>query len=294
MASKNMKRMNIIAIILIIVCILVLLPCMYVIKEKFINREKNDSEDNNENTAKDIFDTRLSKDISNSYMDSQIIKNTIPKVIIQVNTNENKISDEIYKNIKQYAPTYQHVVYDIRQCKKFLQKEYGNDYVKLFEKLNTDSHKIDLFKYCYLYKHGGIYLNADVEIIRPLNQIFNKNYLYVILSKDDKSIYKGVVVSPPKNPIFLDLIQYIFTTCNNKSTVLYEHIYARNFYKLLTNGIKIYPIVGLNKINEFNYVYLFEEHSETSKKNNNGIYNSFVNDFNLPIMKIKYSNFPWY
>jgi mannosyltransferase OCH1-like enzyme len=297
MVKKNMKIMNIISIILIVICLAILLPCVYYVKEQFKN---NNSNTTHNTTISDIFDTKYTEDISNAYMDSQIIKNTIPKVILQTYTDKNKIPDKVYENIKKYAPEYQHVVYDDKQCIDFLRKEYGEKYVKIFNNFERGGHKADLFRYCYLYKYGGIYLDIKTELIRPVNQIFNKNYLYTVIAKDDKSIYQGILATPPKNPIFVDLIKHILKTCEQKQDKLYYHIFVRYFYKLLTVKIKKYPIAGLNKINEFNHVYLFKEHCDTSKNNScyDGLdkygYCCFVNDFNLPIIKTRYADFPWY
>lgn len=292
MAKTSIKIMNIISIILIIVCIIILIPCVKFVKEKFTN--SNNTIDNYDDllpVSKDIFDTTLTKDISNSYMDSEIIKNTIPKVIIQINVNGDSNNTKISKNnLNKYAPDYQHITYNKNQGIRFLRKEYGENYVKLFTNFNNDGYKIDLLKYCYLYKYGGIYMDNDTELLRPLNQIYNKNYLYAVIAKDNKSIYKGTIASPSNNPIFMDLINHMFTTCENNSIILHEHIFARNFYKLLTNKIKKYPEFGLNKINEFNYVYLFEEHCEPCDTSNS----CFINDFNLPVMKTIYSKCPLY
>ena len=93
MGQKNMKILNIIAIFLIIICIILLIPCMLNIKEQFTNKNIN-----NRNNINDIFDISYTADISNSYADSQIIKNTIPKVIIQIHTDKNKIIDNAHKN----------------------------------------------------------------------------------------------------------------------------------------------------------------------------------------------------
>ena len=64
------------------------------------------------------------------------------------------------------------------------------------------------FRYCYLYKFGGVYLDIKTELIMNIDDIFYKNNieLYTVMNKTNKSIYQGIIASKPNNPLFRKLM----------------------------------------------------------------------------------------
>lgn len=297
MNKKNRTLIiNIVSILLIILAVLVLLPCAHIIKEKFMNRNKDKRilVDSSLNTfTNNIFDTNETYDISNSYMDSEIIKNTIPKTIFQTQSNDTHQQN----NISTYAPEYKYLSFTEKEIIDFIESEYNKtdtsnllNKFKLTSKTSSSySKKINnLFKYSYLYKYGGVYIGNDILLARPLNQILNRNYLYGVIGKNNKSIHQGLIASAPKNPLFQDAINHILTTCE------YDELMMDDFmYKLFTIRFRKHPAPGLNKISGFYHVYLFEEHCEIKNKNMDNNLNPLqtnntncvINDFNLPIAK---------
>ena len=102
--------------------------------------------------------------------------NGIPKVIFQCYHDKSKIPNKVYKNIQKFAPGYKHVIYDDVECKTFLELNYGKEYKYIFEYLlkRTPAHASDLWRYCMLYKYGGVYLDIKTELIEPIDTTFNK------------------------------------------------------------------------------------------------------------------------
>lgn len=224
------------------------------------------------------------------------IYNSIPKIIIQTYQNKKKIPNKVYKNIKKYGENYKHLIYDDNDCINFLKKYFNPIIYKTFLKLKKGAHKADLFRYCFLYINGGIYLDIKTELIKSLDEIFNKPYVYTVLSIVDKTIYQGIIATPPKNPIFMELVEYII---NNVNPAVYVD-YTKDFYKKIKEEIHLVPKKGFNKNHEnnrYNY-YLFEE---VCTKNPAFCYDGldkyniccYVYDNNRRIIKSRYADFPW-
>ena len=138
--DKTESIINVITIILICISIILISPCF------------------------------ISKKIERFFIRAPI---QIPKVIIQTYHNKNKIPEKVYQNIRKYSPGYQHIIFDDKECIQFLEKEYGSTLVSKFKKIKIGAHKSDLFRYCYLYKYGGIYLDIKTELIKPINFILS-------------------------------------------------------------------------------------------------------------------------
>ena len=228
--------------------------------------------------------------------------NIIPKVIIQTYYDKSKIPIKIFNNIKKYAPEYKHIIFDDAECIDFLKKNYKDKVLQRFISLKRGAHKADLFRYCYLYINGGVYLDIKTELIKPLSNIFNENYLYTVIANNNKSIYQGIIATHPGNIIFLKLIKYILETTNEQCKKKYL-IFVFDFYNKLEEYLGSKPHRGLNtsKINN-NKVMLLKEkctnkHDILSKDCNKlDRYNlcCFIFDENdNKIIKVRYPDYPF-
>lgn len=219
-------------------------------------------------------------------------KNKIPKIIISTYHNKNIIPNKVYRNIKKYAPNYKHIIYDDNDIVMFLKKYYNPKILETFYKLNG-AHKADLFRYCYLYKFGGIYLDIKTELIQNIDTIFNKKNtnLYTVFSMFPGTIYQGIIATVPNMPIFEDLIKFIVQI---KKPVTHYFAFTYDFYRKL----KIYCFHNLKRGYNNNNIYLFYEKCTRNPfdcKDGLDRYNKccYVYDNNLKIIKTRYSDYPW-
>ena len=160
------------------------------------------------------------------------------------------------------------------------------------------AHKADLFRYCYLYEFGGIYLDIKTELIKDIDTIFNKKSinLYTVICNSKECIYQGIIATVPKNPIFIDLINHILISV--KTPINDYHIFTKYFYN------KLKEIYGLEKLINGKMVslnlntYLFNEECTINLNDcNDGLdrygFCCHVYDNGEQIIKIRYSDYPW-
>jgi len=256
-------------------------------------------------TRKNIFekftstepDTKVSTESdTKASTESDTTGSKIPKIIIQTYYKKEKIPDKIYKNIKKYAPDYEHIIYDDEECEEFLKKYFNPNILVTFKKLKG-AHKADLFRYCYLYKYGGVYLDIKTELIRPIGEVFNKSYTYSVLSIIKNTVYQGIIATPPKNPVFLKLIYFMVKLVERKVKFPYI-IFTFDFFQKIKNYCGMPPIAGLNESKDTYPYYLFTEKcSKDRNKCTDGLDRyglcCFVYDGNERMIKSRYSDFPW-
>ena len=234
----------------------------------------------------------------NNILKKEIINNNynIPKLIIQTYYNKDKIPKKVYNNIKEFANNYNHIIYDDNDCIHFLEEYYINIVVNKFKTLPKGAFKADLFRYCYLYINGGIYLDIKTELIKPLDSIFNNNYIYTVIAKNNTTIYQGVIATPPKKNIFLNLINNIINTPNLICLKNYL-IFTKQFYNEIKKGKNI-PKEGLNLCNNYN-IYLFKEKCTNNpcdcydKLDRYNLCCYIYDKFNNKIIKSRYYDFPF-
>ena len=237
--------------------------------------------------------------IEKEKFNNQNNNNYIPKLIISTYYDKNKIPQKVFENIKTYAPNYKYIVFDDNEIIEFLKKHYPENVLQAFHELTRGAHKADLFRYCYLYINGGIYLDIKTKLIEPIEQTFNipNANFYTVLSIHKPTIYQGIIASAPKNPIFLELIDHIV---NVKKPIKRYFEFTADFYNKLRVHYHFYEFKNgyyKDKNNKFN-LYLFEEKcSKNPEDCEDGLdkYKKccFIYNQNKKVIKTRYSDFPW-
>jgi hypothetical protein len=203
-----------------------------------------------------------------------------PKIIYQTIRDKRKVPPKVYNNVRIYAPGHQHVIFDDKECVSFLETFYGGMYAKRFHSLQRGPHKADFFRYCLLYKMGGIYMDIKTELITPVPDIFpDRTKLYSVVQYDKRGIYQGILASPAGNKIFLELIEYVLY--NNPRHYL---DYTEDFY----NRISQYPQ---------DKIVLFEEQCTNDGHECGGLDRyglcCHVYSQGKKIIKTRFNDYPW-
>ena len=93
----------------------------------------------------------------------------IPKIIYMCHKNLDKI--KIYsRNWKILNPEYEIKLYDDNMCRDFLLKEYSKLHLAIFDFIKDGPIKCDFWRACIINKYGGLYVDADIRPLVPLNK----------------------------------------------------------------------------------------------------------------------------
>lgn len=231
------------------------------------------------------------------------------KVLVQTYSSKSKVPDRVFENIKKYAPDYDYQFFDDTQALDFLKEHYGERVAKKFKSLKVNAHKADLFRYCYLYKNGGIYLDIKTELIKPLDEIFTQDYLYTVFCTTQDVMYNAIIATPPLQPIFKELIKFMMNGSDNPE----YHSNCKRLYQLLEQRKQGKLELGVNAGN----IYLMDEvclqpdnvsikHGSKDHVKYKYAYETmcydgkdryglccFIYDMGIPVFKARYADFPW-
>lgn len=104
----------------------------------------------------------------------------IPKVIIQY-WDKKEIPKDVQRcmnSIKNAAINYEHLIFNRESALDFIHKNYDDEYVKLFKACSHPALQSDIFRLLYLFKNGGIWIDADEEYLSqdsaPLSSLLQK------------------------------------------------------------------------------------------------------------------------
>jgi mannosyltransferase OCH1-like enzyme len=279
--------------LIILVSILLLLLIFYLLLNKTIKLGFIEKYLNKKFNRYNFWDEKFITTNRNKYL-----KNTKPyklynNPLFQTYYDKSKIPSDIYDNIRKYASDYTHVIMDDKDIESFLNTYYKSNVLDTFKSLKLGAHKADLARYCILYIYGGLYMDIKVELIKPLSEIFtNDSTVYTVISILKNDIHQGIIKSPPNNPLFLSLIDYVVST-NDPGDYL---DFCRDFYVQIEKDVGEVKD-GINLGKSGNKYYLFREKSLSKEHCYDGLdrhgYCSFIFDGENKIIKTRRSSYPW-
>ena len=160
------------------------------------------------------------------------VRNGVPLVIYQ-SWKSHEVPKEMRDNILRLLetnPEFDYYLYSDEECAAFIADNYDKDVLAAFHALKPGAFKSDLWRYCILYKLGGVYLDIKYYSTVPLIGVIDETptvfvrdsdaYLCKVISGDFSSqtcIYNGFMVSPPKNEIFKLCIDDIVKSYKQRS-----------------------------------------------------------------------------
>lgn len=118
--------------------------------------------------------------------------------------------------IKYNNPRFNYYLYDDNDCREFLKNNFPPYVLNAFDKLIPGAYKADLWRYCILYKNGGIYLDIKYTPINKFRFIALTEMEHWVLDIDNKGIYNALIVAKPNNILLLKAINQIVKHVNNK------------------------------------------------------------------------------
>jgi mannosyltransferase OCH1-like enzyme len=162
--------------------------------------------------------------------------------------------NQCVERLKLDNPQFEHHLYDDSDCRGFIKEHYETEILNAYDQLVPGAYKADLWRYCVLYKTGGIYLDIKFQcepgfslmelakdeetfvLDRPYGDsnmpldvnltIINSADFYENIEKyttdvtwKNKQIglYNAVIASVPNNPVLYNCIQQIVKNVNAKT-----------------------------------------------------------------------------
>ncbi|MFM8913591.1 MAG: glycosyltransferase family 32 protein [Flammeovirgaceae bacterium] len=116
----------------------------------------------------------------------------IPKVIYQTYINDRLpiITRFFIWWMKRQNSGYRYEFYDDTRIEEFLKHEFPPEVFQAYNKLAIGAAKADFFRYAILYKHGGVYVDIDGAILRPLSEIIRPDDVAVL----SREVHPGLFV----------------------------------------------------------------------------------------------------
>ena len=139
-------------------------------------------------------------------------RKVIPLHIYQVWHDFKEMPSSVKESIqllKEQNPEFEHHLYDEAMCREYIQKNFPKRVVQAFDKVVPYALKADIWRYCILYKKGGVYLDSKYYGINgfKLIQLTDKEYFCRDVKFAHYAIYNAFIICKPGNKKLLQSIK---------------------------------------------------------------------------------------
>ena len=145
-------------------------------------------------------------------------RTVIPLHIYQVWHDKDMPSSvkESVQFLKEQNPEFEHHLYDEAMCRTYLKNNFPKRVVQAFDKVIPYALKADIWRYCILYKKGGVYLDSKYYGMNGFKLITLTDKEYFCRDFTDSGIYNAFMICKPGNKKLLRCIQqFVKNTENN-------------------------------------------------------------------------------
>jgi len=172
-------------------------------------------------------------------------------------------------------PEFDYYLYSDADSRAFIKANYDTSVVRAFDSLRPGAYKSDLWRYCILYKRGGVYFDIKMVPLVSIKNIIEKHATVfvkdlAVSNINERSytnmrdcVWNGLMISPPNNDIFKYCIEEIVENCNKR---LYKNnplditgpcLLGRMIKKHRASDYFNYMVLNLNKSNNTNVLIMY-------------------------------------
>lgn len=167
----------------------------------------------------------------------------IPKIIWQtwMTKDLHPICQAQLDNTKKINPDWTHYLLTDDELDNFVNTEFADwsDVVECYHKLNMMVAKVDFWRYLVLYKYGGVYMDMDSAMIRPLDELIRDTDNAVITFEGNmENFVQWAMIFAPSHPILKHTIDLVID--NIKNDRFHNDILNTTGPAVFTRGVNLY------------------------------------------------------
>jgi hypothetical protein len=132
-------------------------------------------------------------------------------------------------------PDFEYLLFDEVRARDFIRTEYEGRHLEAYDLCNHPAMKSDFFRLAWLYRHGGVYIDADDACEGPnLDRLFREDGIFRLRSatfRKNPSDAPATIFN--NNPIFSLPNDDILRKALERATMIMLSLGKRDFYNML-------------------------------------------------------------
>lgn len=160
----------------------------------------------------------------------------IPRIVIQ--TSKDPILPGTVEQLKKQLVNWEYLYFNDNDIMTFFKENVDDAFPDIIAKFNsfaTGPHKADLFRYYYIYKNGGLFIDSDLMLYDPLTGIIgNNSFISVWAIKPAGSAFNGFLGATAGHPLITSALKDLYGLSNEQLQADYT-IVCKNLGGFITS-----------------------------------------------------------
>jgi len=125
---------------------------------------------------------------------------------------------QVVDKIKALNPEYTYRIFDDAEMDQFVNEHYSGEIADCYNRLNIIVAKADFWRYLVIYKYGGVYLDMDASIDRPLCELIKDEDEAIITAEGNPDAYvQWCMMYKKEHPILKRAIEIVVNNIKNNT-----------------------------------------------------------------------------
>ena len=223
------------------------------------------------------------KKFINQFKFKEYYDSVIPLQIFQTWHTKKKLPIKMFNNVmlmKKSHPIFKYYLFDDNDCRNFIKDNFDEEILLTYDKLIPGAYKADLWRYCILYKKGGIYVDIKFKCINNFRLIALTEKEHYVHDLNETGIYNAIISSKPDNPILLKCINQIVENVKNNyygesmlhptGPMLMEKFFTKEMKKNIELKLETFDFKNVHQhLINYNNIYImaiYDDYREEQKK----------------------------
>uniref|UniRef100_A0A6C0D854 Glycosyltransferase n=1 Tax=viral metagenome TaxID=1070528 RepID=A0A6C0D854_9ZZZZ len=193
---------------------------------------KHENEEDHGHEEQEQFDIKIPKRIFQTHKSIEYIQ-SVPKLQNALNS------------WRRYVPEFGYHFFTDEMCDEFMKtemvEEFGDIIYEAYNKLHLAVMKADLWRYCVIYKYGGIYADTDAICMCNPNMFTLYDTMLVCAPENDVHLCQWCFAGPANSPMLRSIIELSLERIIKIEEIKGEHvIHYLTGPGVFTDGIERY------------------------------------------------------
>lgn len=146
----------------------------------------------------------------------------IPRIIHQ--TWYEELNEKDYPNMSRLVESFRNSGWEYKfytddQAVDFLKTHFPKEVLEAYQALIPGAFKADLFRYCALLIHGGVYADVDIVLESNLDLAIEPDIGFMVpMDEPDACVWQGFIASAPGHPFLVKAVETVVNQVRNRFT----------------------------------------------------------------------------
>jgi hypothetical protein len=105
---------------------------------------------------------------------------------------------------------YVYRLYDDDECRRFIEVQFGSRALRAYDGIEAGAFRADLWRYCALYAHGGVYADLDTLCVGAIDAVVDPSAALVVpVDLDTRNLFNAFIGVVPRHPVMLACVERI-------------------------------------------------------------------------------------